>query len=60
MANLKIKLKKSISGATERQRQTVYNLGLRKLNQTVVKPDNPCVKGMVTRVVHLLEVEEVA
>jgi large subunit ribosomal protein L30 len=33
-------------------------LGLRKLNATVERPDNPSIRGMVTKIRHLVEVEE--
>jgi large subunit ribosomal protein L30 len=33
-------------------------LGLRKLNATVVRPDNPSIRGMVTKIRHLVQVEE--
>ncbi len=55
---LKITLKKSLIGSTKRQKQTAYMLGLRKLGRTVVQPDNPSVRGMVTKLLHLVEVEE--
>jgi len=57
--NLKIKLVRSASGAIPDQRATVAALGLRKLNQTVVQKNIPAIRGMVKKVLHLLEVEEV-
>lgn len=60
MGQLKVTLKKSLIGYRKKQCQTVQNLGLRKINQTVLKPDNPCVRGMIAKVIHLVEVEEVA
>ncbi|MDO4567789.1 MAG: 50S ribosomal protein L30 [Clostridia bacterium] len=58
MANLKITLVKSTIGALKDQQATVAALGLRKLNQTVVKPDNACTRGMIFKVKHLVKVEE--
>ena len=55
---LKLKLVKSLIGATERQRQTVKGLGLRRLRHTVERQDTPEIRGMVTKVLHLLEVEK--
>ncbi len=55
---LQIKLVRSPIGYALRQKQTVRALGLRKLNQVVVKPDTPAVRGMVNKVEHLLEVTE--
>lgn len=57
-ASLKLKLVKSVIGSTERQRQTVKGLGLRRLHHTVVRKDTPEIRGMVVKVQHLLEVTE--
>ena len=60
MANkLKITLKRSLIGRPETQKVTVKTLGLRKVNQTVVHTDNPAIRGMVNKVIHLLEVSEI-
>lgn len=59
MANLKITLVKSTIGALKDQQATVRALGLRKTNHTVVQPDNPCIRGMIFKVKHLVKVEEV-
>ena len=56
---LKIKLVKSPIGYSKDQKATVRALGLRKLNQTVVKEDLPQIRGMIEKVKHLLQVEEV-
>lgn len=56
---LEITLKRSLIGRPEDQRLTVKTLGLRKLHQTVVHQDNPAIRGMVTKVSHLVEVKEV-
>jgi large subunit ribosomal protein L30 len=55
---LKITLKKSPIGYSERQKQTVRALGLRKLHSSTLKPDNPQIRGMVRKVSHLVEVEQ--
>ncbi len=55
---LKITLRKSVVGRPKKHRMTVESLGLRKLNRTVVLKDTPCVRGMIRKVPHLLEVEE--
>ncbi len=57
---LKITLKKSLIGSTKRQRQTAYMLGLRKIGSNVCQVDNPSIRGMVTKILHLVEVEEIA
>ncbi|AYW49103.1 50S ribosomal protein L30 [Tetragenococcus halophilus] len=59
MAELKITLKSSTIGRPQNQRDTVKALGLKKVNSTVVKPANEAIKGMVTTIAHLVDVEEV-
>ena len=59
MADLKITLVKSTIGAVPKHKKTVEALGLKKLNKTVVLPDNPATRGMVQQVRHLVNVEEV-
>jgi len=56
---LQITLKRSVIGRPENHRVTVATLGLRKVNQTVVQPDNAAIRGMVTQVSHLLDVKEI-
>lgn len=56
---LKITLKKSPIGYSERQKRTVRALGLRKLNSSTLKEDSPQIRGMVRKVAHLVEVEEI-
>lgn len=56
---LQITLVRSPIGYSVRQKRTVEALGLRKLNQTVEKPDNSAIRGMVERITHLVAVEEV-
>jgi len=58
MADLKITLVKSTIGAIPKHRRTVAALGLKKLNKTVILPDNPATRGMVHQVRHLVKVEE--
>lgn len=58
MAQIKIKQIKSRINCPEVQKRTLDALGLRKMNHTVVKEDNPSVMGMVNRVRHLVEVTE--
>jgi len=55
---LRITLVKSPIGYSRRQKGTVKALGLRRLNQSVVQEDNAVIRGMVTKVNHLVEVEE--
>jgi len=55
---IKITLVKSTIGEKPKVRATVESLGLRKLHQSVDRPDTPDVRGMVFRAKHLLDVEE--
>ena len=59
MKQLKITLVKSTIGEKPKVRATVESLGLRKIRQSVERPDTPDVRGMVFRAQHLLDVEEV-
>jgi large subunit ribosomal protein L30 len=54
---LRITLVRSTIGRPADQGRTVASLGLRKLNSTVERPDNPSIRGMVTKIRHLVEVE---
>ena len=55
---LKITLVKSVSGRLAKQQKTVEAIGLRKIGQTVVKKDDPCIRCMIFAVKHLVEVSE--
>ena len=59
MAQLKITWKKSCIGRPEKQRRIIQSLGLRRLNHSVIHSDSPTIRGMVSKVVHLVEVEQV-
>ncbi|HMK72292.1 MAG TPA: 50S ribosomal protein L30 [Myxococcaceae bacterium] len=50
----RVKLIRSIAGASERQAHTVASLGLRKLGQERLLRDTPATRGMVFRVRHLV------
>lgn len=58
MAKIKIKYTKSKIGSTQRQKRTLDALGLRKLNHVVEVEATPQILGMVTKVRHLVKVEE--
>lgn len=59
MAKLRITYTKSAIGYAHDQKQTVRNLGLRKMGHSVIHEDNRSVRGMVMKVRHLVTVEEV-
>ncbi len=56
---VKIILKRSMIGIPERMRKTVRALGLRKIGMSVTKNDGPALRGMIHKVSHLVEVEEI-
>ena len=55
---IRVTLVKSPIGYTKDQKATVKALGLRRMHQTVEHKDNPAVRGMIRKVVHLVHVEE--
>jgi large subunit ribosomal protein L30 len=59
MARLKVTQVRSTVGKTRRMRKTVRALGLKRIRHSVVKDDRPEIRGMIARVGHLIEVEEV-
>ena len=58
MKKLKVKLKKSIIACTDKQKACVKGLGLRKIGSVSELENTPSVRGMVKKVIHLLEVIE--
>ena len=57
---LQITLKKSPISSLQVHKDTVAALGLKKIGQTVVKEDNPCIRGQIFRVRHMIDVQEKA
>ncbi|MGN0556735.1 MAG: 50S ribosomal protein L30 [Acutalibacteraceae bacterium] len=57
-ASLKITLKKSLIGVKENQIATAASLGLRKIGDATVQPDNEATRGKIAKVSHLVEVIE--
>jgi len=55
---LRITLVKSAIGYSQRHKDTVKALGLRRMNQSVMHDDTPVIRGMVDKIAHLVEVEE--
>ena len=55
---IRVTLVRSPIGYTKDQKDTVLALGLRRMRQTVEHRDNPAVRGMIRKVVHLVQVEE--
>ena len=59
MARLKVTQVRSPIGRKANQRETLRSLGLKRINDVVVKEDRPEIRGMVKAVNHLVAVEEV-
>ena len=58
MADIKIKLVKSLIGCKKDQIATAQSLGLRKIGDVTIQPDNAQTKGKVNKIGFLLEVTE--
>ena len=58
MTKLKVTQVKSVIDRSKRQKDTMIALGLRKMNQSVVKEATPQIVGMLTKVKHLVNIEE--
>jgi len=59
MANtITVKLKKSTIGCTDKQKAHVRGLGLRKTGSSKTLENTPAVRGMIKKVIHLLEISE--
>lgn len=59
MPKLRVKYRKSAIGYAKDQKDTIRALGFRKLNQIVEHDDTPAIRGMIKKVEHLVDVEEV-
>lgn len=59
MGKLSVTLERSSIGHPRDQKETVRSLGLRRLHQTVIVPDNESIRGMIHKVRHLVRVQPV-
>jgi large subunit ribosomal protein L30 len=59
MTILRVKYVRSAIGRPKDQKATIRALGFRKLQQTVEHQDHPAIRGMIRKVTHLVQVEEV-
>ena len=55
---LKIKLVKSLNGRGDKQIATAHSLGLHKIGDTTVQPDNAATRGKIAHIGYLLQVTE--
>jgi len=58
-SKIRVKQVRSAIGRTQDQRDTLRGLGIRRLHQSVELENTPSVRGMVKKIIHLLEVTEV-
>ncbi len=58
MKNVKITLVKSLNGRLEKHIATAHSLGLRKINDTTIQPDNEATRGKIASIAYLVTVEE--
>jgi large subunit ribosomal protein L30 len=58
MANIKIKLIKSLFGRNDKHIATANSLGLKKINDETVQPDNEQTKGKIAQIGYMLKVTE--
>ena len=58
MANINVKLVKSLIGSKKDQIATAYALGLHKIGDTSIQPDNAQTKGKIKKIAHLIEATE--
>ena len=58
MAELKITLVKSLIGSKKDQIATARSLGLTKIGDKTVQPENEQTKGKVQKIIHLIEVSK--
>ena len=58
MANVNVKLTRSLIGCKKDQIATAKSLGLRKIGDASVQPDNAATQGKINKIKHLVEVTE--
>ena len=56
---VKITLKRSLIGQKPKARETVRSLGLKEINSSTERELNPMVEGMLRKIKHLVEIEEI-
>lgn len=54
MANIKVKLVKSLAGSKEDQIATAEALGLHKIGNETIQPDNAATRGKINKISHLV------
>lgn len=60
MTHIKVTLRKSAIGRPQDQLSTIKGLGLRKIGSSRVLENTPAVRGMIKKVIHLVDAEEIS
>ena len=58
MSTITVRLKKSPISCTVKQKANVRGLGLRKVGSTKTLENTPCVRGMIKKIIHMVEIVE--
>ena len=58
METITVILKRGTNGCTKKQKANVAGLGLRKIGSSRILENTPSVRGMIKKIIHLLEVKE--
>ena len=56
---VKITLRRSLIGQKPKAKETVRSLGLKKSNSSTEREINPMIQGMLNKIEHLVEIEEI-
>ncbi len=56
MGTITVKLKKSTNGCTEKQKANARGLGLTRMGRVRTLENTPAVRGMIKKVIHLVEI----
>jgi large subunit ribosomal protein L30 len=56
---IKVTLRRSMIGRPEKHREVLRGMGLTKMNKTVQLENTPAIRGMIQKVSHLVEAEEI-
>ena len=58
-SKIKVTLRRSMIGRPEKQRKVLFGMGLTRLNKSVQLENTPAIRGMIRKVSHLVEAEEI-
>ena len=58
-SKIKVTLRRSMIGRPENQRKVLYGMGLTRLNKSVQLENTPAIRGMIRKVSHLVQAEEI-